>query len=76
MQTQSFVSEFEWLASHGKQAGKFEGKWIAVFQNRIIAAADSLKKLLADPSVAKVRDFALVTRVPTQQDALIIPLGR
>ncbi len=62
------LGSHNWLASHGSEAGRYAGKWVAVAEGRILGAADSVKALLKLPEVKAVSK-PLVTKIPRPEEA-------
>ena len=62
------LGSYNWLASHGSEADKYAGKWVAVVEGRVLGAADSVKELLKLPEV-KAANKPLVTKIPRQEEA-------
>ena len=58
---------YEWVASNPDYLEKYSGKWIAVVGKKL-AAADSLKELLAHPGL-KGEKHPFVTKVPLPEEA-------
>lgn len=59
---------YNWLATHGEVAANYCGQWVAVAQKKIIAHANSLKELLANPVVKKEKQ-PFVTKIPLPEEA-------
>ncbi len=57
-----------WLATHGKELDKYSGKWVAIYQSKLIAFADTLKELDEKPEVKKAR-HPLFFLVPTEEES-------
>lgn len=61
----------QWLATHGKDAEKYSGQWVAVGETGILAASHSFKELMKQ--VERLGVFMpLITKIPTDEDALYI----
>lgn len=61
----------QWLATHGKDAEKYSGQWVAVGENGILAASPSFKELMAQVEQLDVF-MPLITKIPTDDDAFYI----
>jgi hypothetical protein len=60
-----------WLATHGAEIDKYSGKWIAIDQSTVIAAADTLQELAKKPEVKSAR-HPLFFLVPKPEEAISI----
>ncbi len=69
MDTTELHENYFWLASHGTEMAGFSGKWVAIAHREVIAASDSLKNLLANPSVKNDKQ-PFVTKIPTPEDCV------
>lgn len=58
-----------WFATHPGETGKYIGKWVAVLNRKIIASANTLKKLVEKVGEPKIRE-TLIARVPTKQEMI------
>jgi hypothetical protein len=61
---------YHWSVSHSAELDQYAGRWIAIGKDGIIAITASLKELLANKNVEKVKPF--ITRIPTKQEILSI----
>ena len=62
------VSSYNWLAENSESLDKYAGKWVAVASNKLVAVGDSLKLLLENPEVRRLKN-PLLTKIPLAQEA-------
>ena len=63
-----------WLTTHGEELEKYSGKWIAIYQAKLIAFADTLQEL-SKKSEVKSAEHPLFFLVPEEGDVLYIFLN-
>jgi hypothetical protein len=61
-------ANYNWLANHSSELDQYAGKWVAVVSGRVIAVADSIKKLLENSEVKKEKN-PLITKIPMPEEA-------
>ena len=59
---------YEWLVRRSKEMSQYSGKWVAIARQQLIATADSMKELLANPAVTKER-HPFITQLPLPEEA-------
>lgn len=61
----------EWLTAHYGEAEQYEGQWVAVTENGILAAARTLKALMDKKEVRRASD-PLFTKIPREDESVAI----
>ena len=63
----SQYANYEWLAKNGGSLDEYAGKWVAVTDHGVVSVANSLKELLKNPEVKKLKP--LITKIPRPEEA-------
>lgn len=61
-----------WVSKHQKKLEPYAGKWIAVLDNKLIAAGDSVKAVMAIVKKKGIKKLPLVTMVPRKDEGTYI----
>ena len=64
----ALYANFDWLNKNSETLEKYAGKWIAIGDQKLLAVADTLKKLYEDKNVQKAKE-PLVTKIPLAKEA-------
>lgn len=60
--------ELNWISIHYEELERYSGKWVAVLEDEVIAAGDSVKEVMELVKKKKIKESPLVTLVPTKDE--------
>lgn len=63
--------ESMWVSDHQDEVEQYSGKWIAVFDERIIASDDSVSDVMKK-AARKIKSLPLVIKVPRKDEDLYV----
>lgn len=64
--------ELNWISLHFDELEKYAGKWVAILDEKVIAAGDTVKEVMIVVQKSGVRESPLVTIVPTKDEEMYI----
>ena len=62
----------EWISKHPKEVSKYEGKWVAITTDGIIASGDSIKEIDIELAGKKIKEQPLIMKIPRKDEEMSI----
>ncbi len=63
----------EWISKHPKEVAKYEGKWVAITKDGIVASGDSIKEIDKELSGKNIKEQPLIMKIPRKDEELLLP---
>ncbi len=64
--------ELKWISEHPKVMDKYGGKWIAIWEDKIIAVGESLHEVNLEVNKRNLAGKALINQVPREDEEILI----
>ena|GEM_PF-1076806 len=64
--------ESMWVSKHQKALGIYAGKWIAVIDNKVVAAGRNVKEVMELCKKKKLTKLPLVTKIPRKDEEMYV----